>query len=389
VALEGGAFLYPRWKEHGGNGNRCSGETAPRFLVRSTSDVVKRFTLGTLKKTWRASHRILLFFCFIHLFSIPLFAQQGGFTFSGLAFGDYYWVATNHNNAIEDQNGVWFRRIYFTVDKNLGDSFDVRFRLEMNSPGDFSTSNKLEPFVKDIYIRWRQPELNILLGLSPTPAWEFIEDFWGYRHLEKTPLDLYAMASARDLGIAIRGGGEKLKYALNFGNGAGDRAEINQGKGAFGAVRYQWSENFVTEFYADFNAMPNDLDRYTVQGFIGYRRKSGRVGVQYAHQESDGPDGNSNLDLFSVFGIYEINNELKVIGRFDRLFDPNPAGPDIPYIPFSPDANANLYIAAVEFVIHKYITISPNVEIVTYDHSITETDPETDVIPRLTFFFRY
>ena len=72
----------------------------------------------------------LLFLLLTTLVTIPLSAENAGFKFSGLAFGDYYWVTDNHIEDIEGENGFWFRRIYFTVDKDLGESFDLRFRLE-------------------------------------------------------------------------------------------------------------------------------------------------------------------------------------------------------------------------------------------------------------------
>src|SRR3990170_722779 len=102
-------------------------------------------------------------------------AQENAFHFSGYMFGDYYYVAKNHREDIKGENGFWFRRIYFTVDKGLNESFDIRFRLEMNSPGDFTSSNKLTPFVKDAFVRWKKGNNQVLFGISPSPTWEFIE----------------------------------------------------------------------------------------------------------------------------------------------------------------------------------------------------------------------
>ncbi len=38
---------------------------------------------------------------------------------SGLAFGDFYWIAANHDENLKDRNGFWFRRLYLTFDKAL------------------------------------------------------------------------------------------------------------------------------------------------------------------------------------------------------------------------------------------------------------------------------
>jgi hypothetical protein len=56
-------------------------------------------------------------------------------TISGLAFGNFYWFASNHNPEIEGQNGFWMRRIYLTFDYNVAKDLDFRLRFEANSAG--------------------------------------------------------------------------------------------------------------------------------------------------------------------------------------------------------------------------------------------------------------
>lgn len=73
---------------------------------------------------------------------------------NGYMFGDYYYIVENHNKGLEDENGFKVRGIYFTCDQTLNENFEVRFRLDMNSAGDFSCQTKLEPFVKKIYLKW-------------------------------------------------------------------------------------------------------------------------------------------------------------------------------------------------------------------------------------------
>ena len=93
--------------------------------------------------------KLLIIFSFL-VGNISVFGQG---KIKGYMFGDYYYVLKNHDSSIEESNGFWFRRIYFTYDHTLDDDFSVRFRLEMNSPGDFSTRSKLESAVKDAYLK--------------------------------------------------------------------------------------------------------------------------------------------------------------------------------------------------------------------------------------------
>ena len=103
---------------------------------------------------------------------------------SGYAFGDYYWIGANHDRSLEGLNGFWFRRIYLTYDRDLSAAFSTRLRLEMAHPGDFVTSSLAEPFVKDAYLKWNSGDTELILGISPSPTLNFVQDFWGYRSVE-------------------------------------------------------------------------------------------------------------------------------------------------------------------------------------------------------------
>jgi len=78
-----------------------------------------------------------------------------GIKISGLGFGDFFWIAANHNEGLKDNNGFWFRRLYLTFDKAMTEQLDMRLRFEMNSTGNFTSDNRLEPFAKDAWARWK------------------------------------------------------------------------------------------------------------------------------------------------------------------------------------------------------------------------------------------
>ena len=331
----------------------------------------------------------ILLLSILLLCPIPIFADVAGFSFSGLMFGDYYYVVSNHRESIEGENGFWFRRIFFTVDKSLGESFDTRLRLEFNSPGDFVTNARLEPFVKDAYIRWKNDQYQALFGIIPSPTLDVIEPFWEYRSIEKTPLDLYRMGFSREFGAAFRGGSDRVKFHVAFGNGEGERGETNEGKVVMGSILVQMTDSLFTELYADYNAMPENVDRSTFQAFVGWKKNGGKIGIQYAHQEIDGIPGTDNLDVLSLFGIYRLNSRWAFVGRYDRMFDPNYDGEAIPYIPFAANAKSNFFLAALDFTVIENLFVQPNIEIVSYSDPISGDIPDTDFIPRITLFFRF
>ncbi len=319
-----------------------------------------------------------------------LFAQDNG-KLSGYMFGDYYYVAANHNKNIEDTNGFWMRRIYLTYDKGLSDGFSMRFRMEMSSSGDFSTKGKMTPFVKDAYLKWKNERHSIYLGQSSTPTWDLIEHFWGYRSVEKTPLDLQKFGSSRDFGIAFKGAldsGKKVGYHVMFANGSGTGTENNKGKKILASINAKTDAGFIVEGYFDFEERPGETNRYTLQGFAGYDNKSFRLGAMYAHQgrQVAGAD-NMTLDIGSIFGAAKLSEKLWGYARVDKMFDPNSSGPGISYIPFDGTAKSTLLIGGLDYRPAKNIHLMPNVEAVVYSND--GANPDNDVIPRFSFYYKF
>jgi len=303
-------------------------------------------------------------------------------------FGDYYYVATSHDSIYEGQNGYWFRRIYFTYDHEISKKFSIRFRIEMNSPDFTKNSAKLTPFVKDAYLKWKLRKLALILGISPTPTWELIEHFWGYRSVEKTPLDLQKFGHSRDFGIAFKGKvglRKRLVYHLMFANGEGNKSENNKFKKLMGAIGFKFS-HFVVQLYGDWEEGTGNTDVYTYQGFLGLGFNRFKMGLQFAQQTRQAePDTHDTYEIASCFFTLDLHEKITLLARYDKMFDPSPAG--ISYIPFA-QAKSNLLIVGIDFRPQKLIHFIPNVEYVFYD----ETDdykPDADLYLRLTLYYKF
>jgi hypothetical protein len=140
----------------------------------------------------------------------------------------------------------------------------------------------------------------------------------------------------------------------------------------------------VFEVYADHDDRPGRTDRTTAQLFAGIQETRYRAGLQIAHQERQVANGGSiDLDMASLFGSWKVSEKAALLGRVDRLFDPNPEGERIPYIPFDATSKATLFIAGAEWKLDPHLSLIPNVEYVDYD------DSSSDIIPRVTFFFTF
>ncbi|MDZ7374298.1 MAG: hypothetical protein ONB23_10055 [candidate division KSB1 bacterium] len=310
--------------------------------------------------------------------------------FSGQVMGDYYYVAHHHDRSLQDRNGFWIRRIHLTYDRILAPAWSTRLRLEMSQPGDFS-SGIASPFLKDAYVCWERGTGQLFLGISPSPTWQIVQSLWGYRMLEKTPLDLQKMGDGRDFGIAAKGSLDargKLTYHAMIGNGTGHRSPRSKGKKAMLSLAYWPNRSTVFEVYADHAFRTTDASlRYTVQAFWGYQSPGCRCGLLWASQEHIYDTHTVRLELASAFVVLKLNEKWHGLVRVDRTFDPNPNGDQVPYLPLDPHEELTILIVAMDFVPAAGVHILPNAEAVFYTRYALTDARGLDLVPRCTFYF--
>jgi len=319
----------------------------------------------------------------------------------GYMINEYYSVLSHHNEEIEGRHGFWFRRIFFTYDNKLTDNIKMRLRFEMNSPGDFVTSTTLNALVKDAYLNFKLSGQDVKVGIISPPTFDNIESLWGYRVLEKTPLDLYNLRSSRDFGIALKGNldnKKKFSYEAMFGNGSANKAEIDKGKIFYGQLGFKPVEGLYLEAYGDYEAQSDNKTYYVYQGFVSYTGNWGRVGIQYSNkhfkQESEGEDDMEyDYQIFSAFAVMKAAQDLELIARYDRAFgdgfENSFQGYKISYIPFADNAVSNLFIGAVSWNAVKNVWLIPNIKYVFYDEPDEGEKPYEDIYANLTLWFKF
>jgi hypothetical protein len=327
---------------------------------------------------------------------------------SGLMFGDYYWYYERHRDeisgtdptVIKGQHGLWFRRIY-----TFSDRLSTRFRLEVNSNGDF-TGGDLVPYVKDAYLQWtytRQQQLT--LGIQPTLTFDWLDGFWGLRHIEKTPVDLYRLDSSRDFGVGFKGptrlGG--LSYAAQFGNESGSGSETGEGKILRFVSRYERNPGLALEGFYSFGTRPAGERRQTAQGIAGFRNNRGRVGAHYVWYgrtpgEAGGPD--QSVDVWSGFAVWDIRPKKadlfvradRVGGKLGEVETGLPRAEAIDYWVLSSQSPFTLWIVGGEWYLNPAVRLSPNLEVVRYSNDpdpVTNPGRRQDSMLRFTFFWTF
>ena len=335
------------------------------------------------------------------LASAALIAQSSGasqpdpdppplFEFSGLVFGDIYGVPSHHLEVADGRVAAWIRRAYLTGDFNLSPSLFVRVRGEINQDGDF-VSNGFTIDFKDVHLRWTLGRHRLFFGLAPSPSFDLQDSVWGYRHLERTPLDGQGIPS-RDLGIAAHGplnASDTIRYRLMVGTGKDFGRETGEGRKLMGAVSFGREERgLLVDVYGDFQRLPGETDTSTGSFFAHYRLTSMplRLSGLYTYQHrQDAP----RLVLGSAYAIADVAPKLSVIGRIDRLFAPSPDGDGIDYLPFDTTAKATFLMGGIEWRPWKHLSLTPNVQAVLYDAPSRGQRPRDDVYLRVTFYLHY
>jgi len=333
--------------------------------------------------------------------------------FSGLMFGDYYWYYERHQDqisgadptVIEGQQGLWFRRIYFTYDLSFNKSLTTRFRLEVNSNGNFTGGN-LVPYVKDAYLKWTYSgEQRLTLGIHPTLTFDWLDVFWGLRHIEKTPADLYRVDSSRDFGVTVDGPTpiDGLNYAVQFGNESGSGSETDEGKILRFETRYQRNPGIAFDGFYSFGGRPQGRNRHTAQGIAGFRTTVARVGAQYLWQQrksgqDDVPD--QTIAIWSGFAVWEFLPKKAnlffrvddVTGHLGDLETGLPGADGIDYWLLSTQSPFATWILGGEWYLHPTVRVGPNLELVRYDR---DPDPATfpgrrqDSVLKVTVFWTF
>ncbi len=333
---------------------------------------------------------VLILLCLTHFFSEC--SAQEPVRISGLFFGDYFFMANSHNEKFEGENAFWIRRLYLRFDKDIDEKYAIRVNFEIKSPGDFVTESKMNPTVRDAYLRRSFGRHALYAGISVTPLYRISERFWGYRAVELPASGLQRFGASRDFGLSLRGSfltDDKFTYHLMLANGNAQSSEVGQGKKVYASLAYWPDKESMVEFYSDYDNRAGDEWRATYQISTGVIRDTYRLGFQAALQQrmNNGNPDDDPLRIISVFGSRSVHKKIWGILRYDRIFDANPEGESFAYFPFDATAGSHFVIAGFEYKLDEKISLIPNVEAVYYNKNGAGIRPDTDIMPRMTLYF--
>lgn len=324
---------------------------------------------------------------------------------SGIVFGDYYGnLAGDPRHAYDgsgadsgkanidnsgkpitrDLNGFQIRRIYFQLDNDLSIRVSTRFRLEADGKS-LASDGKLGVAVKGAYLQVRRvyPRGDLFFGVIPTPTFDGVEEFWGYRSVEKTLTDFRGLGGSTDLGAALRGSfdpGRRFGYAVMVGNGAGQKPEDNRYKRLYFSLPVRLGD-LRLEPYADYESAAGGRDRATYKLFAGYELRRAAIGVELLDRVNHRPAGNQEPIGASLFVRGAPLEQLAAFARVD-LYRPDRRAAN--------RVDSQLWIAGLDWQPFKDVHFMPNVEATQFQTRGTAVAPaHHDLQARLTVSYRF
>ena len=314
----------------------------------------------------------------VAVLSLGLFGTAEGVEgkIKGVAFGDYYYVASGTD---KNENGFRFRRIYLTYDMKWNDRWSGRVRYEANDAG-FGREDKMRPFVKHGYLRYRVNGRAVNMGLFGTPTWNVSERIWGYRSIAKTIMDMRKIGSSADIGVGFKGrldGSGRVNAQLMFGNGSGQRPEVDNGKKLYTLLHVKPTDVIEATVYLDWEGKPEGRDRVTFAGMLGMSGEAFRGGIEGFVRNNRNGSGGGDVQIrgASVFGAANVRPRVQLFARLD-YYDPDKS---------TEQDGETMVIGGVDIAPAGNIHIMPNVMATIYASS----DADTEVIPRMTVFYKF
>ncbi len=292
-----------------------------------------------------------LLLLFVSLFVSPLFAQG---KLGGKVYFDYSY---NADRAIT--NSFEISRAYFTYSKNLTDNISYKFTSDV---GRFNTGKdeRMSLYLKIAALSWKTNYGKFVFGLQGLNLFNVEEHNWGFRFIEKAPMDKNHFASSADLGI-----GYYLKVAkkLNFRalvtNGGGYKnVELNNYKKYSFQLLYGNAKISGGGFNLGTSVSFEGFEKGSVKGtssvlgvFAAYSTGKIRLGGEYDMMNKSGLSLTSQI--ISAFADVKIAHVVEIFGRVD-IFDPNTRK----------NNDGNIYIiGGLNFVPARGFSIAPNVKI--------------------------
>ena len=319
-------------------------------------------------------------------------------TFSGTTYFDYTYDLTKD---ADNDAGFALKRVYFTYQQELSEGLSYKFQTDVGqlevvniNDDEQLDGTKKTQFVaylknakidKNFYFAfppvwnsgdaWNLGKGKLTIGLQGMNMFNVTEKTWGFRFLEKSPMDKYAFSSSADMGIGCSGNLNNFNYNIMYTNGSGyKKSETDRHKKISAQLVYGEKKlvekdgiNIGTSFSIEPYDIEDDEENITTENktvmafFGGYAGNGLRVGAEFDMHTDAGTD--VTQQIIAAYGSYKISDTLEILASID-LYDPwteSIDDEDTEDIDEAKDSETNV-IAGINYYPAKGLTITPNIK---------------------------
>lgn len=161
----------------------------------------------------------------ILLLSLFLVIAYGQGKFSGVTYFDYSYDLTNDSTT---NNAFGLNRVYFTYEQKLSDNISYKFQTDIDIDiGKIYGSSPFNVYLKNAKVDWKTSIGKITLGMQGMNIFNVTEKNWGFRFLEKSPMDKHKFSSSADMGIGYSNIFGSYNFNFMITNGTGYKKSEN------------------------------------------------------------------------------------------------------------------------------------------------------------------
>lgn len=306
---------------------------------------------------------------------------------SGVVYFDY---TNNNGNDAEVSNEFELRRVYFTYEKKLTSDMKYKFQMDAGRLKHDEDNGKIFAYIKKANISWHAAVGDITIGIQGMNVFSVQEKTWGYRFIEKSPMDRHKFSSSADLGIGYANKVNKnAHYSILYTNGSGYAAPETDGyKKLSGLMLYgepalSKHDGFNAGLSISYEPFDNEVSpgnvtkesRSVFSLFGGYASGAVRVGVELDNRMTGGAERTERI--IGINANYDLSERTSIFTYFDNFG--GDTGKDV--------GSLNYLILGSVYQIGDGLRIAPNVRL-NWRGGETSSE-ETSNVYNLNFEFRY
>jgi hypothetical protein len=248
-------------------------------------------------------------------------------------------------------NGTGFniKRFYLGVDHTFSPIFAANVTMDVSNVVGSTNTQNVNPnttaapanatalvgkgfYIKKAYLQAKlNPAFIIRLGAADLPWIPYVENQYGYRHIENTIADRTNFGTSADWGVHVLGdlAGGLISYQVSVIDGAGYRnVKVTNSVDVEGRVSLNY-KGFYAAAGGYTGKRGNDTQGVAVlqnatreDALIGYKNKLFNIGAEYFHAKNWNTTTSTTDDKsdgYGVFGNVNFNKTWSVFGRYDRV----------------------------------------------------------------------